>query len=324
MVTFLYSTDLHGSIPRYNALMETALKQEIKLIHLGADILPKGSHLFEIQKDFINKYLKSFYQKCKDNGITVLAHFGNDDVFPRKKYFKKFAPLLDEVPYVEEGFEFKAYGYVPDYKFGLKTACKLDYPGWTCPESYTQTPTYHTDKGIVEIDDVKQYFLQKGTIEDDLKNISADKKTIMSIHCPPCDLDLDACRPVMKVGSEYHWASEIIRKVGSRSVYKWIEKNQPLLVLCGHIHESYKVTNVWQAKIGKAIVIQPGQCLDNQDLVRAVLINISENDVKTELLEIPAKGVSDDFIQKQKDHLFRNLIDMYNWVPSNKRMPDKS
>jgi uncharacterized protein len=36
-------------------------------------------------------------------------------------------------------------------------------------------------------------------------------------------------------------------------------KQQPLLALHGHIHESPVYSGIWKAQIGKTICIQPGQ-----------------------------------------------------------------
>ena len=257
---FLYGTDFHGSIQKYEAILHFAIEEDIKLIHLGADLLPKGSNMYEIQKKFVNGYLKEFYQRAKDNGIDILAFFGNDDIWSRKKYFLKYASLLDEVPYQKDGYEFKAYPYVPDYPFGLKTAVKLDSTGWKCPEAYLTAPVDFTDKGIVPILDINDYFLKKGTIEEDLRGVPVDNKTIMAIHCPPCSVDLDVC---------YHG-----RRVGSKAIYDWIEKNSLKLVLCGHIHESPWVSKVWKAKVGNNLVIQPGQ---SEDRTTFVVIDIQDS-----------------------------------------------
>ena len=275
MLKFLYVTDLHGSIPKYLTIQKFAQEQKIDLIHLGADLLPKGSGILKEQKKFINGFLKDFYETCKKQNIDVLASFGNDDIYSRKPYFKKYATLLDEVPYQKNGYEFKAYGFVPDYPFGLKTACKLDYNGWVCPDPYISRPVDCGPTGdLIEIPDVKKYFAEKGTIEDDLKKIQAANNTIMAIHVPPYYSDLDVC-----VGG---------RRVGSKSVYDWIKKQQPLLCLSGHIHENYSVTKVWQNKIGKTLVIQPGQTPETSDTVRFVLIAIKaliDHEINAELIE---------------------------------------
>jgi Icc-related predicted phosphoesterase len=70
-------------------------------------------------------------------------------------------------------------------------------------------------------------------------------KTIYVIHMPPHKLGLDQC---------FHGA-----KVGSKAVYDFVLKNQPLLSLHGHIHESPDVTGRWHAKLGNTLCIQPGQ-----------------------------------------------------------------
>jgi uncharacterized protein len=268
---WVYTTDLHGNETKYEAIFDFAVEHNISLIHIGSDILPKGSNLPEIQKAFINGYLKEFYQRCSDKNINILAFFGNDDVYILKKYFKKYATLLDEASFQKEGYDFRAYPYVQDYKFGLKTACKLDYPGWACPEPYNQDPVDFTEKGQrFVIADPQEYFNDKGTIEEDLKKIHATNKTIMAIHQPPWSLDLDVCRDG--------------RRVGSVSVFDWIQREQPLLVLCGHIHESPQISHVWKANIGKTLVIQPGQW--------ATLVGLT-TEIKTTLVYIEISDTED-------------------------------
>lgn len=239
-------------------------------------MLPKGSGIFEIQKKFVNGYLKQFYDRCKENGIEVLAFFGNDDIYTRKKYFKKYGTLLDEVPYQKDGYEFKAYPFVQDYPFGLKTACKWDSIDWRCPEKYIHKPSDVSEQGWVNIPDTNAYFSAKGTIEDDLKAIHATNKTIMAIHQPPWALSLDVCMDG--------------RRVGSEAVYNWIQREQPLVVLCGHIHENYTVTGVWKTYIDKSIVIQPGQSSEFENKIRIVLIELNET-AHAELVDIPTKDL---------------------------------
>jgi uncharacterized protein len=275
-LTFLYVTDLHGSIPRYLSVLRFAKENNISLIHLGADILPKGSHMQKTQKKFVKGFLKDFHETCKKQKIDVIGSFGNDDLYSRKSEYKKYAELLDEVPFYKDGYEFRAYGYVPDYPFGLKTACKIDHEGWTCPDFYLSAPVDCGPSGdFVEIPDVEKYFLEKGTIEEDLNKIKfglAADKTIMSIHVPPWSLDLDVC------------ANN--RRVGSKAVYDFIKREQFLLCLSGHLHESYDISRVWKNTIGKTLIIQPGQVMEHTRRVRFVIISISGTDIKPELIEI--------------------------------------
>lgn len=233
MLEFIYTTDLHGNIPAYESILKTAIDYDIKIIHLGADLLPKGPGIIEIQKKFIKSYLKDFYDRCKLNNIKVLAFFGNDDIYTRKKYFRDFGSLLDENSIKINEYNFKAYPFVQDYKFGLKTACKWDSKDWRCPDEYIHDPVDIDDKNQFNIiNDTNKYFLSKGTIEQDLNNIETEDNTIIAIHQPPYGLSLDVCQDS--------------RRVGSKAVYNWIEKTQPLLVLCGHIHENYNMTKIYK------------------------------------------------------------------------------
>jgi Icc-related predicted phosphoesterase len=267
---FAYVTDLHGSITKYNLALKYAIDHKVPLIHIGADVLPKGSCIMEMQKDFIKKYLKDFYRITKEKGIDVIGSFGNDDLNTRKQYFRKYATLLDEVPYEKDGYTFKAYNFVPDYPFGLKGDCKLDYPGWTCPEPYISPPVDFTDQGRVIIEDPVQYFLKKGTIKEDLEKIQVDDRTIMAIHCPPAGgLGLDVCANG--------------REVGSKSVLEFIAAKKPLLTLHGHVHESPDVTGIWKTQIGKTVVIQPGQRTHGLTLVD---IEIHDSTINAQLIHL--------------------------------------
>jgi len=266
-----YITDLHGFKPGYEAVFNYALRQDIKIIHLGADILPKGSGILSAQKDFVKKYLKEYYKRAANAGITLLAFFGNDDLYTRKKYFREYGTLLDEVPQEIEGYSFQAYGFCPDYPFGLKSACKYDSVGWR-PEPYISTPVEATEEGLVPILDVKSYFEAKGTIKNDMDAIKGHDKLIMACHCPPSGLGLDVCLDG--------------REVGSDSIRRWIVDQKPLLVLSGHIHEAPLKTHRWESKLGPTLVIQPGQYVkDISNNVSFVDIEIKGNEITTYHIE---------------------------------------
>jgi len=163
---------------------------------------------------------------------------------------------------------------VPDYPFLLKTACKLDYRGWKRPKYLEGQPVYiNKNRRLCAIFLIEEYFRNKSTIEEDLQEITGGDNCIISIHCPPYGLDLDVCKDG--------------RRVGSASVYKWIEKEQPLLVLCGHIHESFEMSKIWKNTIGKTVIIQPGQSREKTHLVE---IDIDEKSKITCKLHILTKG----------------------------------
>jgi Icc-related predicted phosphoesterase len=289
VIQFLYGTDFHGNITKYETILKYALENNISLIHLGADILPKGSSIMEIQKKFVRGYLKDFYNRCKEHNITVLAMWGNDDLYTRKKYFRKYATLLDETPYVIDNHTFKGYGYVPDYPFLLKSACKYDSLDWVKPEADFGPPKEVGDNGFIIIGNVPEYFKNKGTIKEDLDKLSCGPQDIWAIHSPPCGIELDVCQPkknaiqlLSNIGAVTIFPCHGNRRVGSKSVYEFIEKNQPLIVLSGHVHENYYLTKTWKGYIGKTLVIQPGQSDIKTSLVRIEI----DDDIKAYFMEI--------------------------------------
>lgn len=267
---FIYATDLHGDIVKYNTILDFAIQENIKIIHLGADLLPKGSDILRSQKNFINGFLKKFYEKCRQNNIEVLAFFGNDDVYTRKKYFLKYASLLDEQPREIDNYYFKAYPFTCDHPFRLKTACKLDYRNWTRP--YVDYGVDVNESGFVQIENLDNYFEQKSTIEEDLSTFEVTDTTIVACHMPPCSVELDVCGN--KLGNT---------RVGSQSIYNWIKQSQPCLVLCGHIHESYDISKTWKTYIGKTLVVQPGQIFGK---TRFIVFSVVRSSILSNFMEI--------------------------------------
>jgi Icc-related predicted phosphoesterase len=262
-MVFLYVTDLHGDTVKYNSILRFAIKKKISLVHLGGDLLPKGSGLSTLQEKFVKKFLKEYYATAAVNNIKLIGFFGNDDLPSKKKYFLQYASLLDETPEVIDGYNFVAYAFVPDYPFGLKDSCKLEYAGWARP--FCTRPVIDNNGRIEDIEDADEYFIKKGTIREDLLKFLVAKKAIVAFHCPPAGGDLDICFDR--------------RAIGSVSILQWIEKNQPILVLCGHIHESPDVSGIKEIKIGNSLVVQPGDnCfvrMEVNDTVKTEYISFS-------------------------------------------------
>ena len=93
-----------------------------------------------------------------------------------------------------------------------------------------------------EVDDWFSYAKTLPTIEGEMEHLIRPKdmaKTVYVIHMPPALLGLDKCS---------HGA-----EVGSKAIFKFIEKNQPLLTLHGHIHESPRMTEKWFSELGKTV-----------------------------------------------------------------------
>ena len=265
---FVYATDLHGDVDKYEVLYDFAVEHSVDFIHIGADCFPKfgGTSLYSVQREFLS-YFRGYIKR----DFPVLFFFGNDDVYHLKDYVRVFTSLLDEHPKNIGGYDLRAYGYVPDYKFSLKTACKIDHPGWVLKENYMSDPLEINESGVpYVIYDIDGYFRDKGTIEEDLKTIYGHPKMIMASHCPPFGIDLD----VTDQG-----------RFGSKAVYDWIEREQPLIVLSGHFHWSPNCgIRAWKGTIGNTLVIQPGQAKQG---VAVVLIEIDGQTISADRAVLP-------------------------------------
>jgi Icc-related predicted phosphoesterase len=84
---------------------------------------------------------------------------------------------------------------------------------------------------------------------------------------PLLDTSVYPPKAVLKLGQQ------VLTNVGSSSVRVAIEKYQPPLVLCGHIHESNGV-----CRIGKSLVINPGSEY-GEGILKGAIVNLADKKV---------------------------------------------
>jgi hypothetical protein len=153
--------------------------------------------------------------------------------------------------------------WVVDYPFTLKDRRRKDTKDYVFQTQFGPA-AISTPDGWFHILDWPAYAGTLPTIEQELRQLPRPqnkRKAVYVIHMPPAKLGLDVCRRG--------------EAVGSRAIYDFLIKKQPLLSLHGHIHESPEVSGIWQAQLGKTICIQPGQLQDKLSYVE---------------IEIPKKG----------------------------------
>lgn len=92
------------------------------------------------------------------------------------------------------------------------------------------------------------------TIANDLERLTGEddlERAVMLFHTPPYQTALDRAaldgKMVDNVPLDPH--------VGSIAVRRFIESQQPMLTLHGHIHESARITGSWQERIGRTICL---------------------------------------------------------------------
>ena len=114
-------------------------------------------------------------------------------------------------------------------------------------------------------------------IEKLLVSVSDPANCIFNFHTPPKDCGLDTVpkldesvyppKPIVENGQQVMFGA------GSESVDRAIKKHQPLIVLCGHVHESRGV-----CKIGRTLVINPGSEY-TEGVLRGVIANLANERV---------------------------------------------
>jgi Icc-related predicted phosphoesterase len=248
----LFVTDLHGSKWKYELLFKIAKSMNIDVVINGGDMLPKTGDLF-MQGEFIKNFLENHFSLFESEGIYYLCYPGNDDLLIFDELFEKtcdkfsFIVNLAQRKFEIGSYEFIGMNYVPDYPFRLKDRCRKDTDDYVF-QSQFGTGLLSSPGGWQELNCWFSYANTLPTIEDELNRLVRPKdmaNAVYVIHTPPYKLGLDRCS---------NGAAP-----GSKAVYDFLLKNQPMISLHGHIHESPDVSGKWYAHLGRTISIQPGQ-----------------------------------------------------------------
>lgn len=244
---FLFTADLHGNELQYRKIFRYLNENNLDFLVLGGDLSPKSKNKRnpEDQRDFFNSFLFNLTKTSKTKTLLIL---GNDDYRQNLNFLKENErsnnyKILGR-PYDANGYFFAGYSYVPYTPFVWKDWERRDLESDTLRNLRKDV----LKEGKLDFD--KPYNIledfSKHSIEDDLKHLchGADThKLILITHTPPintvCDLMKD------KNGR--------LRHIGSKAVRLFIEKNQPLLTLHGHIHDSVKNSKKYMQYIGKTI-----------------------------------------------------------------------
>jgi Icc-related predicted phosphoesterase len=266
MARILYVTDLHGVIWKYKYIFEIVTSQKVDIVINGGDLLPLGNLLR--QDEFIDTFLENYFSQFNDEKIYYISYLGNDDLAVFDPLFEK---LCDKYSYItniaQKKFDFNNYEFigmnlVNDFPFALKDRARKDSENFTFPKQFGK-PVLSTSNGFKKIDNWFTFASEIPTIEEELNQLikpNNKENAIYIIHTPPSNLGLDVCHDG--------------REVGSKAVYEFLKKNQPLLSFHGHIHESPDISGRWYSKLGRTICIQPGQGHHSQDHLIFVIIDL--------------------------------------------------
>jgi len=256
----LYTSDLHGETQLYNELLELSIASSAEVIALGGDLLPsfppskRYEDMIPNQRNFVDQFLISFFRKILET-ISVRQIFlipGNWDLGYPYLFREPIEGIIDldqKIYRFKNGYELIGYPFVPPTPFRPKDYEKMDDPETPWPPqknpSYVRASEYGDQLNPI---DPQVYLREQGTIHEDLNRLPKPmdyRKTIYMMHSPPFGTKLDLIQGR--------------KQAGSRSIKTFIEGNQPLLTLHGHIHESPQVSGAYFDRIGKTISINPGQ-----------------------------------------------------------------
>lgn len=266
--TLLYTADLHGNEEFYKRLLKKAEEDNIISTVIGGDLCDSNgntiSERIANQKIFLEKFMiplfKNFKQKNKKSEIYVIM--GNDDfrsnleLLESAEKNKILKSIHNKSIKLKKNYNIAGYSFVNITPFRLKDWEKPDLENEKMPQQSF-------------LEEVRSVEKEDGTMDEDLqklKSLSNPKKTIYVIHAPPFNTKLD----IITTGTH----------VGSKAVRRFIEKEQPLLTLHGHIHESPSMSGSWHDKIGKTICINVGSSYP-EDKLNCVVIDVENlEDIK--------------------------------------------
>ena len=263
MFKLIYAADLHGNEEFYKRLLKKAEKENCSAIVIGGDLCPRnGETIIEKinnQKNFLEKFmlplLKDFKRKNRNTEIYVIM--GNDDfrinltILENADKNKILHSIHKKSTKLSKKYNIAGYSFVNPTPFRLKDWEKCDFEEHKMPKQLFAEEIRSAEKEEGDIDnDLKQ-----------LKKLSNPKKTIYVIHAPPFNTKLD----MITTGQH----------VGSKAVRNFIELEQSLLTLHGHIHESPRMSCSWHDRIGNTTCINVGSSYP-EDKLNCVVIDLDE------------------------------------------------
>lgn len=274
----LYMTDLHGDVAKYEKSKDMAVKMGIKCIVNGGDMFPKHRDISS-RLEFIEEYLPTFFKSLKDEGIIYICVYGNDDLAMFDDIFEAICEKYDNIFNITgkkieiNGYEFIGLDKVLDYRFGLKDRVVKE-DGHITP-SQLMIPIKFDGNEYIEIPNWNEYvrdsLLDMKDVLEELPKPDVAANSIYVIHMPPLSMGLGRIGPR--------------KDVGSREIYQFIVKKQPLLTLHGHIHESPDF-GLWDNKIGNTICIQPGQTPLNDRDMNVVYFNLKTKEYARQVVSV--------------------------------------
>jgi Icc-related predicted phosphoesterase len=280
-----FSSDLHGRKDRYRKLFQTIEREVPAAVFLGGDLLPSGLGAgvgVKEYEDFLEDVFAAGFKKLKKTlGVdypSIFVILGNDDARAREREVEEsgnqglWSYVHNKcVPW--SNYSIYGYAFVPPTPFMLKDWERYDVSRYLDPLCVAP------EEGWLSVPVPKQV-LKHQTIQEDLHRLVQNddlSRAIFLFHTPPYHSGLDRAaldgKRVRHVELDVH--------LGSIAVRRFIESQQPMLTLHGHIHESARITGRWKERIGKTLSISAAH--DGPELA---LVRFDLDDLETATREL--------------------------------------
>jgi uncharacterized protein len=279
----LSASDIHGNKIQYEKIKKIVIKQKVSFVFFCGDLLPKTGGLWypenkirtiKLQKDFIQSYLID-YLKDLSKYAYVYAIFGNDDF---KSNYNLVQGINEKVFFLDtqtiklptlEDIYVTGYPYVSLTPFLQKDWEKWDTKAPLTHKTY-KLEGYTSKNGVHLPINFANRADGRSTIMEDLQTLakqSDPKKTVYVFHEAPYDTPLDM------VAKDNKYIEGGLVHVGSRAIREFIEKEQPLLTMHGHIHETFRESGEYEWKYKKSKAVSAANDF-SQDIVAYILFNL--------------------------------------------------
>jgi len=246
-----FTSDLHGKKKRYERLFQIIEKERPDAVFLGGDLLPHAMRTDIDLKEFISENIFDPMKKVRKIGNNKPDFFvilGNDDPRMVEPLFlladdQGILHYMHQKSLAFHDLFVSGYAFIPPTPFQLKDWERYDVSRFVDVGAVSPEEGFRT----VEID-LNEIRYQ--TIANDLENLEKQtpvSKTIFLFHAPPYETLLDRADLDGKIID--HAPLDV--HIGSIAIKRFIKDKQPLLTLHGHVHETVRLTNAWQQKIGK-------------------------------------------------------------------------
>lgn len=249
---WFFTSDLHGQGALYEQLMAIAAARNPRVVVIGGDLCPHstGAEGVAYQRVFLEGFMVEFARRLREGSpdTELFLLMGNDDWAANLDCLERgdgtLWRLLHGRAAEVDGVRVAGLSWVPITPFAIKDWERWEDGDAESPGRLEGWVSQAAGVAPHRFDPSRRAPTIAGALRD-LATLSTPTETIYVLHSPPRDTHCDM------IGARSH--------VGSRAIRSFVEKHQPPLVLGGHIHESPRVSGSYRDRIGRTVVVNPGQ-----------------------------------------------------------------